>query len=75
MQLPVVFCLGSGVSVPVREHPGHVGARPPHRVRRRHLRKERLSEGKPFSAIELFFLAVIVPFVHHVKDSSEQSVM
>ncbi|CAF89825.1 unnamed protein product [Tetraodon nigroviridis] len=36
---------GPGVSVQVRQHPGHAGAGPPDRVWRRHLREERLSEG------------------------------
>lgn len=44
-QFCVVGSAGSGVSGSVREHPGHVGARPPHGVGRRHLREERLSEG------------------------------
>lgn len=37
---------GSGVLDPLREHPRHAGARPPHSVRRRHLREERFTEGK-----------------------------
>lgn len=51
----VVCCAGSGVSVQVREHPGHVGARPPDRVGRRHLRKERLSEGEESPTFDLRF--------------------
>lgn len=42
----LLFIAGSGVSVQVRQHPRHAGARPPDRVGGRHLRKERLPEGE-----------------------------
>lgn len=42
----VRLCPGSGVLNPLWEHPRHAWARPPHCVRRRHVRKERLTEGK-----------------------------